>query len=66
MTRKIEIIQAEQQLTGFAHAYQGYDITSLIEAMNLTVEEWEELKEDGLYLPERLQREIDNYFDRKK
>ncbi len=57
-----EIIKAEQQLTGFSHAYQGFGIVSLIEAMNLQLFEWQELKENVGFMPQKLIIEIDDYF----
>lgn len=62
----ISIVKAEQQLTGFSHAYQGYDVTSLIQAMGLRVEEWHQLKEDMPFLPKDIVEEIDKYFEKEE
>lgn len=35
---------AVQQLIGFAHARNGYDVASLAESMGLTGEEWDAIK----------------------
>mgnify|MGYP002640668332 CR=1 FL=1 len=40
------ILSALQQFTGFAHAKQGYDVESLAEAMGLTREEWNKIKDE--------------------
>jgi len=60
-----DLEKAEQQLTGFAHAYQGFDIVSLIEAMALREEEWAQLRDYMPYLPEKLKDEIDLYFEKR-
>ena len=41
---EMAIEKAEQQLLGFKHGKQGYDLTSLIESMGLTLKEWEVMK----------------------
>lgn len=41
---------AEQQLIGFAHAAQGYDLEQLVSAMGLTKKEWDVIKRDCKYL----------------
>lgn len=62
-TKQMELIEAEQQLTGFAHAWEGYDIVSLVQGMGLRLEEWDAIKDDAPWLPEKLRREIDAYFE---
>jgi hypothetical protein len=37
------LLQAEQQLTGYSHAKQGYGIESLVDSMGLTKDEWMKL-----------------------
>jgi hypothetical protein len=39
-----DIELAEQQLTCFTHAKEGYNILELAEGMGLTPEEWREIK----------------------
>jgi hypothetical protein len=63
MSDNLELVKAEQQLTGFAHAFSGFDAISLIQSMGLRVEEWEQLKIDMPWLPEKLVKEIDEHFD---
>lgn len=60
---EIEQIKAEHQLTGFAHAFQGYGIISLVESMGLKAEEWTELRERVIgFLPGELVEEIEKHF----
>lgn len=63
MPENLELVKAEQQLTGFHHAYSGFDIISLIEEMGLRSEEWEELKESVPWLHRDLIADIDEYFE---
>ncbi len=65
MSENLELVKAEQQLTGFAHAYGGFGVISLIEDMGLRSEEWDELRGSVPWLPEELREEIDEYFERK-
>jgi hypothetical protein len=65
-TMNEDLMKAEQQLTGFAHARQGYDVISLAQAMALRPEEWEALKENAPWLPGKLKAEIDAYMDAKR
>ena len=62
MSENLELIKAEQQLTGFAHAAQGFDVISLVKAMGLYAKEWDQLKADIPWLPEKIVNEIDNHF----
>lgn len=57
-----ELDQASQQLTGFVHAKQGFDVISLIESMGLRVEEWEQLRNEP-WLPAEIVKEIDLHFE---
>lgn len=57
-----EMIKAEQQFTGFDHLYKGGDIVSLVEAMGLHIEEWEQLKVNMPWLSERLVEQVDGHF----
>jgi len=41
--------RALQQFIGFHHASMGLSIESLVEAMGLTVEEWEILRTDCIF-----------------
>ena len=61
MDRNIEL--AEQQLTGFHHAAEGYDIVSLVEAMGLRAEEWGQLKDNIPWLAEKYVKQIDEHFN---
>jgi len=66
--KELEIIKADQQLTGYVHAKRGYDLESLIGAMALTKEEWGILKKEYLvlkYLNDQEIAEIDNYLEAK-
>ena len=58
--QEAELDKAEQQIRGFYHCYQGYDLTSLIEAMALRNDEWEKMADEGMldYLPKELGDEI--------
>lgn len=60
--RAFDLVKAEQQLTGFAHHYQGYCIVSLLDSMGLKPEEWEILENDMPFLPARLVEEINRHF----
>lgn len=57
----IQIEKAEQQLIGFIHAKSGYDLKSLISGMGLTVDEWEKIKSNGMYIPADIRAEIEEY-----
>jgi len=58
---------AEQQILGYKHAKEGYDLISLIAAMGLTKAEWETLKETyTLRLTFDEVIEINEYFFRQK
>lgn len=58
--RETELQKAEQQILGFYHCYNGYDLTTLINAMGLTRTEFEQMMRQGMldYLPEELGTEI--------
>jgi hypothetical protein len=62
-----EIDKAEQQLLGFTHAKQGYDLISLISSMGLKKDEWENLKANYnlSYLSDDDKNEIEEYFTKK-
>lgn len=62
----IQIEKAEQQLIGFIHAKQGYDLLSLITDMGLTKKEWESIKRIGMSIPDDMKVEIDQYFENEK
>ena len=62
MSKNIELLKAEHQLTGFAHASQGFDVISLIESMALRQEEWEQLRNEP-WITEKMREEIDEYFE---
>ena len=53
--------QARQQLIGFTHSSNGYDIISLAEAMGLTKQEWADIKIDPC-LSEKHITELDKHF----
>lgn len=57
----IELLKAEHQLTGFAHASQGFDIISLIESMALHVEEWYQLRGEQ-WVTDKMWEDVDAYF----
>lgn len=58
----IELIKAEQQLVGYAHAKDGYNITSLISGMGLTRVEWDKLRPELNWLGEAHISEIDLFL----
>jgi hypothetical protein len=60
----IELEFANQQLTGFTHAKEGYSLKDLIISMGLKVDEWEKLKKMGIskYRPTDIV-EINEYFE---
>jgi hypothetical protein len=60
--KKLELLKAEHQLTGFAHAAQGFDVISLIESMALRQEEWGQLR-DETWITENMRTEIDEHFE---
>ena len=60
MSDDIEL--AEQQITGFTHAAQGYSISQLASSMGLTSEEWKVLKSKCDYMREEDIQELDKYF----
>ena len=62
MSENLELLKAEQQLTGFAHAAQGFGVISLVEAMGLDAKEWGQLKADMPFLPDKIVSEIDAHF----
>lgn len=57
-----ELIKAEQQFTGFDHAYKGGTIISLVKSMALRPEEWDELKKNMPWLSKRLVEEVDEHY----
>ncbi|TVM01522.1 MAG: hypothetical protein CV087_10745 [Candidatus Brocadia sp. WS118] len=59
---EIELLKAEQQITGFAHGRDGYSLIDLIKAMGLTLEEWKELKNYALPLLDDDIKAVDKYF----
>lgn len=52
MAKKQDRELAIQQLIGFAHARDGYDVQSLAESMGLTGDEWVAIKGDVTLRPE--------------
>ena len=56
----------EQQLRGFCHAKNGYDLLSLITSMNLSKQEWVKLKSeyDLSFMSDDQKSEIDDYYKR--
>lgn len=66
MSKKDQIAMAEQQLIGFKHSNNGYDLESLISSMGLKKKEWERLKMDYdmVYLSEDDRQEIEEYFSK--
>lgn len=65
MSTPLPIEKAEQQFTGFAHAYHGFDVISLVESMGLQADEWEQVKADMPWLSEKIVNEVDDYFEKK-
>lgn len=57
---KKDLEKAEQQIYGWNHARQGYSLFDLILGMGLTIEEWDQLRENGMvdYLPFIIQDQI--------
>ena len=63
MNKQQMVELAEAQLTGFAHAAQGYSIEHLAESMGLTYTEWCMIKARGVnYLTATMIEEIDKMF----
>lgn len=62
----IQIEKAEQQLIGFIHAKQGYDLYSLVTDMGLRKKEWYAIKKGGMSIPDDMKVEIDQYFEKEK
>jgi hypothetical protein len=62
--KKIRIIEAEQQLLGFALGSQGYSIEELVSSMNLEQSEWIYLKNKKMVnnLSEEQIKEVDDYL----
>ena len=60
-----DLDKAEQQILGFYHCSQGYDIGSLVSSMGLTKEEYAKLNEMKMldYLPEELKEEIEKALE---
>ncbi|RDY57544.1 hypothetical protein [Flagellimonas nanhaiensis] len=58
----------EQQLLGFCHAKQGYNLESLIDSMGLTNDEWQDMKNREMvdHIDETVIDEIDGYFESKE
>lgn len=61
-----QIISAEQQLIGFMHAKEGGSIKSLVSDMGLMEDEWQSIKSGGMYLPDWIKSQIEQYFIDKK
>jgi hypothetical protein len=61
-----ELEKAEQQILGFYHCSQGYDLESLISSMGLSLKEYKEMIKLGMldYLSKELRNEIQNEIDR--
>lgn len=55
------IDNAEQQLLGFFHKCNGYDLESLITSMGLTKREWDIIKKD--YSIDYISEKIKGYID---
>ena len=64
MKEKFGLEQAEQQILGFYHCYQGFDIKSLCSSMALTKKEYTKMVSSGMlhYLPKELGDEIIEYL----
>jgi hypothetical protein len=61
------MIMAEQQLTGFFHGRSGYNLRSLIEAMGLTKEEFQEMKDKGMVVfGKEKKQEVDKVLNQKR
>lgn len=60
--KRIELIKAEQQFLGFAHAKDGYSARDLAESMGLKKDEWEALK-PMLNLKDSDIEDIDNFLN---
>lgn len=58
---EFQIEKARQQLTGFVHAMDGFDVISLVESMGLQDFEWEEIRNE-CWLPLEIVEVVDNYF----
>lgn len=57
------IALAEAQLAGYIQAKQGYSIESLVDGMDLHVDEYFEILKRGIVsIPESIQEDIDTYF----
>jgi len=57
---------AEQQLFGFVAHIKGDSIVDLVDAMGLTQEEWDKLRDgEASYIPEELKQTVDDYFTTK-
>lgn len=61
-----ELEKAEQQLTGFSHAIQGFSLVELVESMGLRLEEWQKIRKDASYLTADMVEEIDEYFEKQE
>lgn len=53
---------AIQQLTGYEHARHGFDVTSLIDSMGLTKQEWHRIKGSCSFLSTVTKLDIEQYF----
>ena len=56
-----QLLQAEAQLIGFAHASRGYSIKALAGAMGLTKNEWVKLR-NNVFLKESDKVDLDQKF----
>lgn len=45
---ELELVKAEQQITGWCAGIQGFGLVELVEAMGLSADEWRQLKVFGL------------------
>ncbi len=59
---KKDIEMAEQQFTGYALGISGGRVPELIQSMDLTCEEWTEIKNGSTYISHQIVAEVDEYF----
>ena len=64
MNDKRLLEMAEMQLRGFCHARDGHGVVELIESMNLSRTEWNELR-DQSFIRDAVRAEIDEYWEAK-
>lgn len=61
-TQEVQEDYAIQQLTGFNHAWHGFDIESLLDSMGLYQDEWENIRSSCAFLSPKLIEQIELYF----